>query len=61
MTRALITNTRGGGSDLLPPPLSECAVYGLNTLRAAKKSQEISSAVLPETYAWKYLLGFLLT
>ena len=29
---------RGGGSDLLPPPLSECAVYGLNSFRREKVS-----------------------
>ena len=29
---------KGGGSDLLPPPLSECAVYGLNTFRREKVS-----------------------
>ena len=39
---------RGGGSDLLPPPLSECAVYGLNALRR-EKSHEIFFTVMPET------------
>ena len=48
MLRNLIKKRKGGGSNLLPPPLSECAVYGLNTFRR-EKSHEIFSTVMPET------------